>query len=451
MTFEQEQNEFLKYILEDKFFSTFNKQSIDEQLKSGISIELNITPVCNQHCSYCYLVQHGDELYPEEIRDWNNIISNLKIFLDYLLKIDCKNADFELFSGEIWGTDKGNQIFDLLLEYKKKGLSFVQIMIPSNVSFVEDKEATIKVQDYINKFDDLGVRLAFSASVDGPLLDKDVRPLNDPQKNKDRQSNFYDKLAHFCRYNTFGFHPMISAEAIEKWQDNFDWWMDYLKENKFNLRNSIMFLEVRNDYWTKEKIREYLKVLNHIFDYEFNEIYNRDIGKMTKHYMTLQAHLKNYEILSISPISKTFGCAISRSLCVRLGDLTICPCHRTSYKHLNYGQFVVEDGKIVDIKASNPMLANKLLLGNAITQLRCDRCKYNIICMRGCAGAQYETNLDPLIPIESVCDLMQAKINFLIRKYKQVGLIDYAEKNLKKTPFLLGILDGIRKVEDSSD
>ena len=30
------------------------------------SIELIIRPECNQKCQYCYITNHGDELYPKE-------------------------------------------------------------------------------------------------------------------------------------------------------------------------------------------------------------------------------------------------------------------------------------------------------------------------------------------------------------------------------------------------
>lgn len=32
------------------------------------SIELIIRPECNQKCQYCYITNHGDELYPKEER-----------------------------------------------------------------------------------------------------------------------------------------------------------------------------------------------------------------------------------------------------------------------------------------------------------------------------------------------------------------------------------------------
>jgi hypothetical protein len=60
---------------------------------------------------------------------------------------------------------------------------------------------------------------------------------------------------------------MISAHGIEHWCENFDWWVNTLKEEEFDLMNSVMFLEVRNDDWTEEAIIHYLKYLNHSANY----------------------------------------------------------------------------------------------------------------------------------------------------------------------------------------
>ena len=43
------------------------------------------------------------------------------------------------------------------------------------------------------------------------------------------------------------------------------------------------------------------------------------------------------------------GCTINRALIVRMGDLAIVPCHRTSYDQFLLGHFNVEnDVKITD-------------------------------------------------------------------------------------------------------
>lgn len=447
-TFQEEKNDILKFILDEKFFSKFTEDKLDFQRDTGINIELYITSVCNQKCSYCYLTKYGDELYPKEIRNWDMIFKNMRIFLDYLLERKFVIQDIDLFSGEIWGMKQGNKILDILLEYKEKGLDFRKIMIPSNVSFLTNKNTTRVVQNYINKFRKFGVYLAFSASLDGPLIESKTRSYKDEKSNDKRNDEFYENVMKFCTKNGFGFHPMISAESVEQWPENFDWWMDYLGRNRLDTRQYIMFLEVRNDYWTKDKIISYLKFIDHVFDWELENIFGGDKESMIRHYFLPGPELKNYEILSLCPTPNYPNCTIGRGICVRLGDLAICPCHRTSYPHLLYGKFTVENDKIVGVEANNIQLANKILLTSTRCTLKCDQCAYNEFCLRGCHGSQFEATKDPMLPIESVCDLFMAKFNFLIYKWEKIGAFDFIKDQEIISAFQKRILDGVKKIKN---
>lgn len=120
------------------------------------------------------------------------------------------------------------------------------------------------------------------------------------------------------------------------------------------------------------------------------------------------------------------GCTVCDSLTVRIGDMAICPCHRTAYNKLLYGHFVLKDNKIIDIEGNNPEIASRILLGNNnLCSPKCDACPYNPLCLKGCFGSQYETNKDPFFPIEDVCKLMKAKYNFIVQSYISYGAIDY--------------------------
>lgn len=101
------------------------------------------------------------------------------------------------------------------------------------------------------------------------------------------------------------------------------------------------------------------------------------------------------------PETDTFmGCTVATDLTVRLGDLAICPCHRTAYDKYLYGYFVVENDKIVDITANNPQMAIKVLMNNInLANFGCDQCLYNHYCLKGCCGSQIENTGDPWIPV----------------------------------------------------
>ena len=84
---------------------------------------------------------------------------------NYLKRLD-------LFSGEIWGWPLGNAIFDLLLNYLKKGFKIKEIIIPSNCSFCLDDNLLKVIDYYINQFKLYDTNLFFSISMDGYVIDK---------------------------------------------------------------------------------------------------------------------------------------------------------------------------------------------------------------------------------------------------------------------------------------
>lgn len=424
--FQKENNEILRYMLEDRFFSKLEEDDFGYQKEKGINIELYITSVCNQKCEYCYLARYGNKLYPKEIRNVETILKNAKILLKYFIKRNFSIYELDLFSGEIWGMEFGNQILDEILDAVKNGLKIDTIMIPSNCSFVLNEKVVEVIQAYINEFKKCGTLLKFSASVEGKYLEEKTRPYFDESTTKRKSTDeFYNSLFRFCAKNSFGFHPMVSASGIEDWIKNFDWWVERLEAYHFRLYDATMFLEVRNDDWTSEKIDEYLKFLNHILNYLYNDYYKKDIDFMTRDMLLKCTKApQNYNIAQLSVTPKSPSCTISRALTVRLGDLAIVPCHRLSYDKFLYGKFKVKDDKIIGVEAQNIQLANKIYFTSVKHSHKCDVCEYNTFCMRGCLGSQFEVTKDPLLPCDTVCDLFQAKIHFLIFKYKEFGIKD---------------------------
>lgn len=110
---------------------------------------------------------------------------------------------------------------------------------------------------------------------------------------------------------------------------------------------------------------------------------------------------------------------------MRLGDLAICPCHRTAYNQYLYGYFIVEDDEISGVKAVNPILATKIWMGNNLTTTPiCDACPINECCLHGCLGAQTEYGKDPFMPLENVCKFFKAKYSTIFKYYREHGIID---------------------------
>ena len=428
-TYQQEMDNLLKTLLGYRFFNNWkapNSNEMSTNLYNDSQLEIYLTNKCNQHCKYCYLY-HNSEIYPPNVTD-ETILQNLKILYNWLLENDYQIPHVEFFSGEIWDTHLGEEVLRITLEYLYKGMQVQNFTIPSNFSFIKNDNSFHTVQNYINLFKECGSSLTFSCSIDGRELDNINRQPND--LSKVMTDEYYEKIFNFCAANDFGFHPMVSSYGIEKWSDNFQWWKSMCNKYGMNVHEKVMMLEVRDDNWTKEKISEYLNFLAILRDDFFKNTMNKNIEKFTSFCLgNIEGMDFTYLPWVLSQAFTYLSCTASTQLTIRVGDLTICPCHRTAYDKYNYGKFVVNDGKIVDIVSNNVYMAQRVLYTNQkLTHPKCDSCVYNPCCIRGCLGAQLEKYKDPFMPLNTVCDLEKAKMDWIISYYKDWKILD----NLKK-------------------
>lgn len=432
--FQMEQNEALKAIL-SSIYSIWSLP-LNEQKKyiskmSGCSsnkdfmLELYITASCNQKCSYCYLTKNGEQLYPLDLRSEDTIIKNLEIYLDYSIKNGYNYYRVDLFSGEIWHLPFGKRVLETILKYIKKGLKIGSLVIPTNFSFCE-KDSTIEIIEYyIKELENFDTKLCFSCSIDGLIVDKMNRPFND---DREKTSDFYSKIFTFCKMHEIGFHPMIAANNIEYQKENYDNW---IKVMQFGLDDNtylqshfaeIMQLMVRNNDWSEEKIKKYLDWVNYVMEKDIELFFNSDIDLFfNKIYSDKETYSGYYLPYKIEHGYFDYACTLGSMLAIRLGDLSIVPCHRLSYDKFILGKFIVENDKIVDVEAKNIQMASAIFLTNGISKPYCDCCPINSYCMKGCIGSQYETLNEPFCPIPSVCELLKASFLFLYLKHEKLG------------------------------
>ncbi len=420
----------LETILEKRFFAPWREGETDDpaSLWPDSNLELYVTAACNQKCEYCYLVRHK-ELYPREAMEPETIKKNMKIFLDWCLGQGFSFNKIDLFSGEIWHYEFGWEILDILLSYIRRGLRVKSVMIPTNASFALSDRATVEIMNRIEDYGNAGCCLQFSGSIDGGFSDGLTRQGNDARQTLEKNSgDFYDRFFSFWRQFGFLFHPMVSAENVKYWKENFQWWEDRCEKYGYDVFRDVMMLEVRNDGWTDENIRDYTDFLDFLIDKFLTERCGGDVKKLANHLFLTDIFTpggSGYINFGLTKSDAFQGCTVSDMLTVRLGDLAIPPCHRTAYDELLYGKFQVENGKIVGIEEHNPQIASRILLQDSILcSPGCDRCPYSYFCLRGCYGAQREVEKDPFMPIESVCCLFKGKIDFLIDKYEKIGVWD---------------------------
>lgn len=409
---------------------------------AGIGVEVIVRPECNQKCDYCYIAQHGEELYPLKERVSNEqLLDNLDSLLDYIYNEQKTYINrWEFFAGDLFYDDFFFDMCEVLYSHwAKVNQMYKTVMvntpllalIPCNFSFMKKPLQVEKVKEWVYKFKEINVNLVFSCSTDGKYA-------TDTREKTELTDEYWDTLFSFLKEMGWCCHPMVSVNNIEHWVENYDWWVE--QYHKYNLGfNDIqpMMLEVRNDDWTPEKIDAYLNLLNHMLEYRLS-LCDNDVDLLAYHLFKGDGQFGTlpkmdqydpirlpsaFDNISLQKIS----CSIQGLLHISLNNLTVVPCHRLAYKQFSGIRFIQdENGKICDYETNNLNALLSILFVNAMNQPGCHECLYSKLCLKGCLGAQYETNGDLFQPAMTVCDLEKSKINFLISKYYELGIIQSA-------------------------
>lgn len=400
------------------------------------NIEIILTTDCNLNCKYCYLRRNEDKLYKKELRSEHDlIISNLGKLLDWLIENDY-TPTLDIFSGSPLSQELGFRALETIYsKYKEVPMDkrLVHIVIPSNYTFLLSDELTKKVEYYIQAFEDLGMPMLLSASVDGKYMEQN-RPFNLRQDSSmglflpdsdKRDDGYYDKVFAFNKkWNKFGLHPMVYARGIENWKQNFLWFQEMMEKHGIPWWQ-IYLLEIRNVEWTSKSIEHLEDFVEFLVRWSWEKV-----NKNSHDFIEFLRVHKGFNILTNSMFKRVRGsaCSIQTSLMVRLADLKIVPCHRTMYDGYEYGQFVIKDGKIDSIKALNTELALGIAAMDQRNQPMCVDCAIKEICPAGCLGSQLEVNGDLFTPIPTVCELYHRKNYRILKTLEDIGQID----NLKR-------------------
>jgi radical SAM protein with 4Fe4S-binding SPASM domain len=429
-TFQSENDELMLSFLNRTFLKAYK----DPTSTSGLwnSIEYIISPDCNLSCNYCYVARHKDGLYPPNIRKAKDIKKHGLMINDWIVENEYK-PHFELFSGE---ATLHQSTFDIAYDIMDRvTYADTVISIPTNFTWLLNDKMTKKVEDLMDKSINSRAKVSLSASFDGWYCEPN-RPFagnhldggkqdslgiwnwNKGKTYKDPRlysEDYYSKVFEFTNKYGNGFHPMIYSENIDKWKDNWLWFQEQFKKYNISFAN-IYLLEVRNPEWSAEQCKQFEEFCRFLVHWTF-DYFNKDISA----FMDFVIRGKAFNLLT-SIIAKTgrgIGCSIQSTLMCRLGDLAIVPCHRTSYDHLNFGKFNVQNDKIVGFKSQNIEHMIHEYSFDAKAQPYCEQCPINDICPHGCLGAQYEVFGDPYIPIPTVCRMEHAKLRGLIKGYME--------------------------------
>lgn len=448
--FENNENDLITNYL---FNYVFNKNKIynisdNDLLKtytlSKLRLELIISPECNQQCKYCYIMKHGKELYPIEERVNNKtIIKNLQILLSYFIENKILISGFDLFAGDMFFNNLFFDLTDILFNYYQtiyneeedffiNKTKNIFIMVPNNFSFVNDDSILPQLLKLQEKFNNIKINLCFSASIDGKILTNNREQINDKEIDK-----YYEKVFIAIKKLNAGIHPMVSAFGIEKWINNYKWWIDKIHEygllgdNDKKMDHSPNLLEVRDDNWSDEAINKYLEFIDFIIEDRLKQC-NHSLEHLCYHLFcgdgknnTLMRS-PNLDILAIyckTPQENEINCTFSENFFITLNNLKLVPCHRLTYPQFSGGQFIIENDKIKEIKAINPSGYIGLHTLNPNLHSYCLQCPINKICPKGCYGSQFEQHGECLIPNQTVCKLFQKKYFYILNKLNNLGVL----------------------------
>jgi len=427
---QSEDDKYLLSFLERTFFRGFK-----ENIENFNSVEYFIGKNCNLNCKYCYLAKYGNYLHPQK-ENPREISLNAQKLTDFLASLNFRGR-IEIFSGEPLIKEHTFDIINYILD----SLTHAIVVIPTNMTFLFDEKMTDNVIDLLKSR-----RVFLSASVDG----KYMQNVNRPHKaGLIFDDEMWERLFAFAKRWDIGFHPMIYSHNIEKWRDNFLWFIQKFEEYRMDPFSSLYLLEVRNPEWSREQCRELKNFMEFLAKYTYQRLAKGDYNNL----VDIIFEKKGFNILSspFTTVGRGLGCSIQAALTVRVADLSIVPCHRLAYKQFIAGFFMSDNEKIVGIKAHNPYLYSAIVGTSQHAFPYCERCILNGICAGGCLGAQYEYFGDPFIPIPSVCMMEHAKYLGIFNGFKDVGALDYilaktnAIKKLKIKNFLEVMNDGSKR------
>lgn len=447
--YEQENTELAEWFLETYYWSHM-KDNSDRQDKAHKLLEIIVSPQCNLGCKYCYIHKNKNTIFNPCLFDEDKTIKNLIALLKWLAKREL-TPPLEIFSGELLAQNIGWRVLDTIYEFQKDlpaHLRFPNILIPTNFTFLCDDNLTAKMEDLIEKFKNINIGLSLSASFDGKYMEDNrpfFRQLDIPIEVV-RDDAYYDKVFAFIKKHGCGIHPMLYSKGMDKWIQNFDWFQEQMEKHDIEW-DAIYLLQVRNPNWTDYDIQHLTKFLRHIYYFAWDKC-GHDKSRMKK----FLAARRGFNILNqmVGVRNRGMGCAIQRTLHIRLSDFSVVPCHRLGYDDLIIGHFEPDEDDNLRFVNKNIEL---LLATNGYhheCSATCEHCLVRTLCLGGCIGAQQEENKNMFSNIPSVCKMFHATYVTITKCLVETNCFDIYCENIPN-PEAVRDLINLRKVIENND
>lgn len=432
--YKEENKDLINSFMENTFFKNWRgAERVGDEIKFPLqnynSVEFALGYACDLRCKYCYYNRFGKELYQNEKVDGPTVVKNVEKFMNFLYKNDML-CNIDIFSGEAFILPYIWDIFDIMIEYmakmpmKKRMPGF---SIPSNLSFLKTnhEEKLKKLREYQAKFEKIGTQMTISGSFDGPFMDNFNRPF--VNKKLKYTEEFYTNFVSNMNSMRLGAHPMIYSNNIEYWIENLIWFMG-------ETRSVFYLLEVRNLEWTAEQAAQIFYMGRFAVNY-VHKFYmmNTSEGKNFPDYVRKLNNGFNLLIHPFNIVGRGLGCSLQSTLNVNMHNLSLIPCHRTSYSHLTTGRFDFDDEGGYNFEPENVEMYIAEQVSDATEFAPCTGCPIKRLCGGTCLGSNYESTGDLYTVPPSFCRLSHAKIGGIIKGWEDVGWLNYFYRNADPT------------------
>ena len=386
------------------------KNYINNCMQKNMPIELLIDPIKCYHCSI--ITDDNNKI------DKNIYLNNLTILLNYLIQnnlfIDTWkiNSKFDIFTNNF-----GYRILDQLYIYFAKFVKPGRILYNSNFLSLQSQDNIDNMEIYLNKFLSINVPICLSYQV-----------------NFDNVNNLNNKLLQFLSNYNFKIYAIINNN-LNNSIENYKSWIQIYNQYYYNSNYSFPIFKIdKTVNWTEEDIKDFLILLKFIIDDRYR-LCDYDIEKFTQHLFFSPEFLKENnilyhnrfeDILSIIHYNKyennNTNCSLEKWLFINLKDLSFPVCNGLTQNYYCGGKLLASN-ELIACESINGYFSQRSV--NNFFLPDCFGCKNKFFCNQGCRAAQADYHLEPFLPIENICKLLNDSLDLLIKQYHQMGVFDY--------------------------
>ena len=393
-------------ILNRNYFNDFQRKN------KHIEFLLNNND-CSHNCINCYmnvdkdLYKNQDIFTPTKQNKYDNL---LKLIEWYILNNFCCDIHIKGCIEE----ERSSKIFNIFSEMFEM---FLKAENKPNVIYIYTKGINLDLlKQIILIFHNSEIRIIPVLCVNGYYCDTEF-------SYTEQQ---YSLMIDFILNNPCEVHAEINARNINKWIQNYKWWILSLGLDNCN---KIYLKETLNDEWDTNSIQSYINFLDFQIDFLSENIEDFQNAIFSKEMMPFStAHLIDQKILTNQKYYQ--DCLFHNGLTIDVSTLKMPTCSKLNYPIFHIGEFVYDEQNKLKLEPLNlTMLIPKAHLKRSCTP-HCEYCKYINLCEKTCYGENFKVSYNPLCPVKNSCDLMKAKYNFLIYKYNLLNLLDFNKLNL---------------------